>query len=404
MACGVLYSRRVTARPRHLPAFAAFVHRQARYRSLCVLLLLFWSSVACRRSSQPEESKQAASSATAMVSASAKPVASTQWPPPKPPTLPPQLVACGERDFYRIDQHTLQVFEVAKVIPPPNIRGSRVARQTTEVDIAGPENVVSLAKKRVLVIAKDGLLRYEFGDKEARRYRPIAAPGPVVAWADPRESDAFWLRVQAEKSVRKYVLASPAEPGAKSPKAATKPGTVIDGVVEPLTDFDSRLFTVLTDGTPFYSTPQGLRRLGDSSEPRPFPALSKPPTILFADPTPNRYWAADSSGALALWDLKGPEAPVFSSRVPGVVIDVATQGEEVAVLSMELAEASYRSTLTIFSKGKQQGRLSIAPSVAAHGQPKLDVCLLAGRPWAVVGGRHWLQLLDWTAPRLLAEW
>jgi hypothetical protein len=41
----------------------------------------------------------------------------------------------------------------------------------------------------------------------------------------------------------------------------------------------------------------------------------------------------------------------------------------------------------------------------AHlGQPALDLCLIEGRPWVVVGGRQWLQLLDWAGPRLLAEW
>jgi len=46
----------------------------------------------------------------------------------------------------------------------------------------------------------------------------------------------------------------------------------------------------------------------------------------------------------------------------------------------------------------------VGPSLAYLGQPELDLCLIAGRPWVVVGGKDWMHLLDWKARRLLAEW
>jgi hypothetical protein len=71
---------------------------------------------------------------------------------------------------------------------------------------------------------------------------------------------------------------------------------------------------------------------------------------------------------------------------------------------MDLVGQSYLSTVTIFSYGKERARLNIAPSIASRGQPKLDLCLIAGRPWVVVGNTLWMQLIDWDSQRLLAEW
>jgi hypothetical protein len=71
---------------------------------------------------------------------------------------------------------------------------------------------------------------------------------------------------------------------------------------------------------------------------------------------------------------------------------------------MVLRGPSYQPSVTVFSKGEQQGQLSVGPTMAHLGQPNLDLCLIAGRPWMVVGGKDWMQLLDWTSRRLLAEW
>ena len=86
------------------------------------------------------------------------------------------------------------------------------------------------------------------------------------------------------------------------------------------------------------------------------------------------------------------------------MIDVASEGDRIAVLSMAKSARKYRPTITIFSGGIQRAQLRMGETLTAHPEPQLDVCLITGRPWVVVGGRTWLQVLDWSTPRLLAEW
>jgi hypothetical protein len=316
------------------------------------------------------------------------------------PSAPPQLVGCGEREFYRIDSRSLQVFEVAAEVPPPHIRGSSVARQVTQVDIGEPLNVVALAKKQALVIAKSGVFHYELGHTRAQRHAPIPAATAIVAWPDPDAADAFWVRAVGEESLRLYSLS------ALAPLDETSPPTsaAAESRTQPLPGFDARLFTTLADGTPWYSTSAGLLRPGSDSPPSAFPRLSTPIALLFADTDPGRYWGADAQGHLGLWDLRKGDSPVATAKVPGIVIDVARDGARVAVLSLELTGQNYQPIATIFEDGRQRGQLSIGPSVASGVQPQLDLCLIADRPWIVVGGKYWLQLLDWSTPRLLAEW
>jgi hypothetical protein len=291
------------------------------------------------------------------------------------------------------------VFEIAQELPPPHIRGNRVARQTTELTVGEPSNVFLPAKKSVLVIARGGVLRYELDQKRARHYAPIQANAPLVAWADPHRANSFRVRAVGDEKLREFSLAGLRSADAGSPPAPAQAARH----VEALPGFDTRLFAVLADGTPLYSTAKGLVRRGHESQPSPFFQALAPATILFADSSPDRYWAADASGKLALFDQKQSGSPTFTSSVPGVVIDAALEGERVAVLSMDLDGPSYRPTVTIFSNGKEQGRLRIGTSVS-RGQPDLDLCLIAGRPWVVVGGTRWIQLLDWESRRLLAEW
>jgi len=309
-------------------------------------------------------------------------------PPAATPKVTPQLVACVGRSFYRISRKSLQVFEASERIPPPQIRGSATAAQLADVEISEPLNLITLGptQKSVLVIAKHNVLQYEPGQKQARAPAPFSAPGPLVAWPDPRSADSFWVRGLGEQSVHQYKLAH-----AISTREQALPG------------FDARLFAVLADGVPFYSTPKGLVRPSAASEPAPFPEPRKPATVLFADSSLGRYWAADALGNLGLWEMRH-DKPVFTARVPGVVIDGAREGDQVAVLSMELIDQGYRATVTVFAKGEQQGQLTVGPSLAYLGQPELDLCLIAGRPWVVVGGKDWMHLLDWKARRLLAEW
>jgi hypothetical protein len=319
--------------------------------------------------------------------------------PAATPSVPPQLVACRGRDFYRITTKSLQAFEVSERIPPPQIRGSATAQQKAQVDVAEPLNVILLSNEGVLVIAKHNVFRYERGQEQTQLSAPVPTPSPLQAWPDPRSADSFWVRTLGDPSLHRYTLAVRARPDSGSPRKAAK----LRSRVQELSEFDGHLFAVLADGVPFYSTKNGMAR-GAEAQPLPFPKLSRPATVVFPDSSPDRYWAADAWGNLGLWDRKRGESPVLAARVPGAVIDVAIQGARVAVLSMELSGPMYRPTVTIFSNGEQQGRLSIGPSAASPGQPELDLCLIAGRPWVVVGGRHWLQLLDWSSPRLLAEW
>ncbi len=316
---------------------------------------------------------------------------------PVTPTMPAQLLVCGDRDFYRITQSLLEAFEIAEKLPPPQIRGSRVARKVTEVPIDGPLTVFSPAKKNVVVIAKGGLFRYELGQANARRYAPISAKGPLSAWPDPRAANSFHVHAAGSEKLEDYALPTG---DSDSPKAAAKPPRKTTN----LPGFDARLFTLLADGAPLYSTPKGLVRSGDESHPVPFSEPSGPAVILFADAAPDRFWSADASGKLALFDQKQGAAPMFTANVPGVVLDTTTEGDRVGVLSLEVVEQSYRPTVTIFSNGKEQARLPLGPSFGAREQPVLDLCLVSGRPWFVVGGTRWLQLLDWESHRLLAEW
>lgn len=319
--------------------------------------------------------------------------------PAATPSTPPQLVACGGPAFYRITYKALQAFEVSAHIPPPQIRGSATARQTAEVEMVEPLNVTTFDGNGALVIAKRGVFRLKRGETQAQAAAPIPTSGPLVAWSDAQHRDSFWVHTQGERSLQQYEVTPLASADTGAPPKPHAPSRT-----RSLPEFDGRLFTVLANGAPWYSAPGGLSSDERSSEVVPLPKLSEPTTLLFADASASRYWATDALGSLQLYNRNKHESPVFTSRVPGVVIDTAVEGDRVAVLSMQLKGYDYQPTVTIFAKGKQQGQLSIGPTIARHGQPELDVCLIAGRPWVVVGGRHWLHLLDWSTPRLLAEW
>jgi hypothetical protein len=260
--------------------------------------------------------------------------------------------------------------------------------------VASPENVIVLGEGSVLVAGEKNLFRYRKGANEAEPSAPIPAGDGLFLWRDDASADSFWVRALGDQELRRYTW-----PAGDSPGPAK-----LGHDAEAVADFDGRLFAVLSDGVPVYSTARGLGRPGSDAPVAPVPPLSKPGTLLFADASPDRYWTADPLEGVALRNLGKPEPPVLKDPVPGVVIDAAIEGDRVAVLSMELKNQAYRPSVSVFSKGQQAGQLNIGPSAAHLGQPPLDVCLIEGRPWVVVGGRHWLQLLDWTGPRLLAEW
>ena len=384
----------------HRLAVATPVRRDLlRLRGVCLAIAL--SATACTRGSSERDRSPAKASAAPSVRAPERARANTSAerkprPAPVTPKVPPQLVACGERDFYRITKSALQVFEIAKELPPPNIRGSRVAVQTNELTVNEPSNVLSPARKSVLVIAKGEVLRYELDQKRARHYAPIQASAPLLAWADPRRADSFRVHAAGDEKLGEFSLTGPLTFDAGAPASPALAARHVDD----LPGFDRRLFTVLADGTPLYSTAKGLVRRGREAHPSP---LSPTSAILFGDSNPARHWTADASGHLALWDEKQGASPIFNSNVPGVVIDAAVEGDRVAVLSLDSDGQSYRPTVTIFSNAKEHARLPIGPSFART-QPELDLCLIAGLPWVLIGGRSWMQLIDSESGRLLAEW
>jgi hypothetical protein len=383
-------------------AVATIVRRAFRTLRLVCLSLAFFTS-ACSRASSKGEPPPSTTSPSSAASRAPRPARSTPAVERKPlaapvtPNVPPQLVACGERDFYRITGSALQVFEIAKELPPPNIRGSRIAVQTNESTVEEPSNVILLTKG-ALVIAKGGVLRYEPEQKRALRHAPIQASAPLVVWPDPRRADSFRVRAAGDEKIGEFSLPGLPSGDAGAPAAPARAARR----VEALPAFDGHLFTVLADGTPFYSTTKGLVRRGRESRPSPLP-VSSPATILFADSSPDRHWTADASGRLALFDQKQGEAPIVTSNVRGVVIDAALAGDEVAVLGMDTDGQSYRPTVVIFSNGKERARLEIGPSFTRT-PPELDLCLIAGHPWVLVGSKRWMQLIDWESGRLLAEW
>ena len=386
------------------PAAATTVRRASRSLGLVFLGLacLALSPCACSRAPSKDEPRpsKATSSATASASGPRRSKPALERKPlaePVTPKVPPQLVACGERDFYRITGNALQVFEIAKELPPPNIRGSRIAVQTNELTVEEPSNVI-LPAKSVLVIAKGGVLRYEPDQKRATLHAPIQASAPLVVWPDPRRADSFRVRAAGDEKLKEFSLPGLPSGDAGGPAAPARAARRI----EDLPGFDGRLVTVLADGTPFYSTTKGLIRRGRVSQPNPVP-VSSPATILFGDSSPDRHWTADASGRLALFDQKQGDSPIFTSSVRGVVIDAALASDKVAVLGMDTDGQSYRPTVAIFSNGKERARLEIGPSFART-PPELDLCLIAGHPWVLVGGRRWMQLIDWESGRLLAEW
>jgi len=255
----------------------------------------------------------------------------------------------------------------------------------------------------VLVIAQDALLRYKFDDPQVRRYPPISTPEGLFAWSDRRRPDSFATHTANKSTLEEYTLPLLREKGAPDSSAVLEK---LASQETNLPGFDLRIFSVLADGKAIYSTASGLVRSEHGAEQPtpPFHVLSGLTTLVFADPSPSDYWTSDLEGNLKRWTLNDPASQPLKAHVPGVVIDTAVDGERLAVLSMTKDAQSYRPMVTVFVDGHQTGSLVLAPSAGNLGQPKLDLCLISGRPWIVVGGGQWLQLLDLDPPRLLAEW
>lgn len=369
-------------------------------RSHLVCFALVLALGACsRRSSTSQQPSAKASAAPSVAPSASASAARRQSPAPVTPPVPPQLLVCNQRDFYRITQTSLQVFEIAAELPPPQIRGSRISVQTNEVAAGEPLNVFLDSKKRVVVLSKDAVYRYAPEKKETQRYAPIPSSAPLYAWPDAKRADSFHVRTASDEKLGEYSLEGLPDLLPDAPPAPPQ----TPRQVENLPGFDTTLFTLLANETPLYSTAKGLVQRGNEANAAPLPKAPGPVTLLFADAFPDRYWTADAAGGLSFWDPKQRATPMFSATVPGVVIDSAVESDRVAVLSLERTDRSYLPVVTIFARNKQIGRIDAGPSISRQ-QPQVDLCLIAGRPWVLIGTKRWMQLLDWESRRLLAEW
>lgn len=307
--------------------------RHARHAGLLACCVLLGSSCTRQDREPRDESQPLGASATTSTSQSIEatpPTPSLEPAPPAPPTTPnppPQFIACGKLDFYRITREALQVFELSPIVHPPHIRGGKIARQTTQIEMEQPLNVVALSGKGALVIGKTDVYRYQLGETRARRHAAQEVSEPLHAWADPRSADAFWIRRSRDGTLLQHTLSpaprsgsdsAPAAAQATPPSAATRPPDVGAARTEELSGFERGLFTLLGDGTPLYSTSAGLRRHGDTAK---TPVFTKPPgdvSLIFADSVRDRFWSASADGDLNLWSTRAKsEDPVFSAKVPG---------------------------------------------------------------------------------------
>ncbi len=316
--------------------------------------------------------------------------------PPSSPDLEPQLVACSERRFARIDSSSLQVFKLKGA-------GAR-AKQVAHIDVDAPRNLIALAGESRLVITKENLFRHYRDDREAKRYVRIPLLGPLVAWPEAREINSFWVRYLRDPDLHYYTLAPTAESEETSSADAQRPFPVTIGQVRPLHDFDQRLFTLMADGTPFYSTSGGL--VGGKRPLRysPLPPLQQELALMWADSTYHRYWVSDRAGNLGVWERSRGEPRLVTARLPGPVVATDVLGATAAILSVRQLGGRYQTEVTLFEEHNFSKRWLVSDTPLTDGQPVLDLCLLNGSKRLVVGGRDWLGLYDRRSGKLLQEW
>lgn len=410
--------------------------------TLLVVSSCWLATLACR--DEPKDAASSSETTTTLSSDSPAPsdsapkAAPAPAPPraapaePKTPKTPPQHVACGVRDFYRVTGDALQVFQSAEVIPPPAIRGSAVARQIDEHEQHKPSNVVAFAGG-ALSAGENATVHYQEG--KATQHPPLDGSAPRTLWADSKKERAFWVHREGAAQFDQYTLAP--TPNAQTTKATPEPKNLekpnnaqqpakADNPAEPedsptgsaratreplkptasrkLPGFDGRAFAVMPNGSPYYSTPSGLLEAAVISPAEHHPQLQPSAHLLLASTRPTELWTSDERGDLALWRGNRSDAPERTWKIPGAIIDVEKRDDTIVVLSLELSGDSYRPTITVITKGERVTQFHVAPSPASLGLPVVDLCVLRDRPWVVVGTSQWLQLLDWTSRRLLAEW
>lgn len=321
--------------------------------------------------------------------------------PPAPPDIAPQLVACGKRGFSRLSRDGFVAY------------ATHSRRELTRVKIPAALNLVSLAGDSSLLVAKNAVYRHYHGQSKARRFQRIPLLGPLQLWPDARNIDAFWVRYLRDPELHHYVLPTSGTASGTISSPTSGPNAVsgdwqpILGETLPLPDFDRRLFTLLDDGTAFYTTPDGLRRAGSTSRRSPLPAFERPLVALWPGGSIWRYWAADEGGEAWWLEQSRGEPRLARLTLAGLPHAASVRGVLLAVVSKRGVVGERRFWLEVFVEGKRVFARELPPVEGASPELELDnhdVCSIDGKPWVLVGGRDRAFLFDYMRDEQLAAW
>lgn len=312
------------------------------------------------------------------------------------PDIPPQVLACGKLGFVRLTETGFDAFSTS------------LRKRLARIDLAEPQCALALSGDSTLVVGKHEVVRYYRGQKQAPRFARIPLLGPLQAWADPQDIDSFWVRYLRDPDLHYYTLVDADR-------------SVTFGQVRNLPDFDRRHFTLLADGSPFYTTERGLLQLeGNATRESPPPALLGALNGVWPAARLDRYWVSSDAGELKLFEQSRGEPLRRSHRVDGVPYAVDVDGERLAIVSVSQTGSQVDWHLSVIRGDETVARLELpmtlplssdvtaqqtdTPSSALDDHDNRDVCLLQGRPWVLAGGKRLLQLFDYEKQELLQTW
>lgn len=313
--------------------------------------------------------------------------------PPASPDIPPQLLACGKRGFARLTRDGFVAY------------ATHSGHELTRVKIPETLNLVSLAGDSSLLVAKNAVYRHYHGQTQARRFQRIPLLGPLQLWPDARDIDAFWVRYLRDPELHHYAL--PTSRPTSEPNDTSGVWKPILGETSALPDFDRRLFTFLDDGSPFYTTPDGLQRAGAAPRRSPLPAFERPLVALWPGGVIGRYWAADEAGDTWWLEQSRGEPRVARVSLAGLPHAASVRGPLLAVVSKRGVLGERRFWLEVFLEGKRVFVHELPPVEGASPELELanhDVCSIDGKPWVLVGGRDRAFLFDYRREEQLAAW
>jgi hypothetical protein len=306
-------------------------------------------------------------------------------------------LACGKLGFVRLTRRGFDSF------------ATHEARRIARIPIEQPLNAVALSGDSTLIVGKKQVARYYRGQKDAPRFARIPLLGPLQAWADPQNIDGFWVRYLRDPDLHYYTLVDAER-------------SVTFGETRSLEEFDRRFFTLLADGSPFYTTRQGLVRSRlDGVRHSPQPKLEGALAGLWPGGRIDRYWVASDAGELRLLELSRGEPLIESLQVPGVPFSMDVDNDRLAVISVEPRGPDSQWQLSVFRGAErvanlelpsdvgsaslaQQSPATTARSQATNDLDNRDVCLVRERPWVVAGGKDLVQLFDYDAQQVLQTW